>query len=52
MGLYEVALVCVDDGFWDGDYVGQLPYLRYYVVVTSSFKHVRGDCESKRAYVF
>ena len=24
----------------------------YYVVVKSSFKHARDECESKRAYVF
>ena len=33
-------------------YVSQLPYVRYYVVVKSSCKHTRDDCESKRAYVF
>ena len=26
-------------GFWDGDYVSQLPYVLFYVV-TSSFNHV------------
>ena len=30
MGLYEVPL-SVSVGFWDGDYVSQLPYVRYYV---------------------
>ena len=34
------------------DYVSQLPYVRYYVFVKSSFKHTREECESKRAYVF
>ena len=34
------------------DYVSQLPCVRYYVVVKSSFKHTREECESKRAYVF
>ena len=31
MGLYEVrgALVDVFVGFWDGDYVSQLPYMYY-----------------------
>ena len=38
--------------FWDGDYVSQLPYLRYYVVMRSSFKHTREECKSMRAYVF
>ena len=40
MGLYEVP------------YVSQLPCVRYYVFVKSSFKHTREECESKRAYVF
>ena len=39
-------------GFWDGDYVSQLPCVRYYVFVKSSFKHDREECELKRAYVF
>ena len=50
MGLYEVVYVFV--GFLDGDYVSQLPYVWYYVVVKSRFKHAREKCESKRAYVF
>ena len=37
---------------WDGDYVGQFPYVWYYVVAKSSFKHAREKCKSKRAYVF
>ena len=37
MGLYEVALVCVFVGFLDRDYVSQLPCVRYYVFVKSSF---------------
>ena len=49
MGLYEV---CVFVGFWDRDYVSQLPCVRYYVFVKSSFNHTREECESKRAYVF
>ena len=36
----------------DVDYVSQLPCVRYYVFVKSSFKHTREECESKRAYVF
>ena len=48
----EGALVCVFVGFWDTDYVSQLPCVRYYVFVKSSFKHTREECESKRAYVF
>ena len=51
MGLYEVSLVCVFVGFWDRDYVSQLPYVRYYVFVNCSFKQTREECESKRAYV-
>ena len=51
MGLYGVPL-SVFVGFWDRDYISQLPCVRYYVVVKSSFKHTRVECESKRAYVF
>ena len=39
-------------GFWDGDYVSQLPYVWYYVGVKSRFQHTREECEFKRAYVF
>ena len=28
-------------GFWVGDYVSQLPYVRYYVGVKSSFQHAQ-----------
>ena len=52
MGLYEVPLSVSLLGFWDRDYVSQLPCVRYYVFVKSSFKHTREECESKRAYVF
>ena len=52
MGLYEVPFVCVLVGFWDRDYVSQLPCVRYYVFVMSRFKHTREECESNRAYVF
>ena len=52
MGLYEVPLSVSLFGFWDRDYVSQLPCVRYYVFVKSSFKHTREECESKRAYVF
>ena len=31
------AFVCVIVGFWDRNYVSQLPYVRYYVFVRSSF---------------
>ena len=34
------------------DYASQLPYVWYYIVIKSSFKHAREDCESKRVYVF
>ena len=46
------ALVYVFVGFWDGDYVSQLPYVWYYVGVKSSFQHAREECESKMTYVF
>ena len=36
-----LSLVCVFVGFWDRDYVSQLPCVRYYVFVKSSFKHTR-----------
>ena len=52
MSLYEVPLSSVFVGFWDRDYVSQLPCVRYYVGVKSSFKHTREECEPKRAYVF
>ena len=52
MGLYEVPLSIVFVGFWDGDYVIQLPYVWYYVGVKSSFQHAREEFESKRVYVF
>ena len=52
MGLYELPLSVSLLGFWDRDYVSQLPCVRYYVFVKSSFKHTREECESKRAYVF
>ena len=45
-------LACDFVGFWDRDYVSQLPCVRYYVVVKSSFIHTREECESKRAYAF
>ena len=40
MGLYIGALVYVFVGFWDRDYISQRPYVWYYVVVKSSFKHL------------
>ena len=52
MGLYEVPLSVSLLGFGIGDYVSQLPCVRYYVFVKSSFKHTREECESNRAYVF
>ena len=39
MGLYEVLLSVSFVWFWDWDYVSQLPCVRYYVFVKSSFKH-------------
>ena len=52
MVLYEAPLSVSFVGSWDRDYVSQLPCVRYYVFVKSSFKHTREKCESKRAYVF
>ena len=37
---------------WDVDFVSQVPYMWYYVGVTSSFHHAREEYESKRAHVF
>ena len=51
-GAYEVPLSVSLLGFGIGDYVSQLPCVRYDVFVKSSFKHTREECESKRAYVF
>ena len=39
-------------GFWDGDYISQLPYAWYYICIKCSFQHAREDCESKKIYVF
>ena len=47
MGLYEIPLTMSLLGFWDGDYVHQLPY-----VWRAVFKHARDECESMRDYVF
>ena len=46
------ALVCVFVEFWDRDYVSQLPCVRYYVFVKSSFKHTHEECESKGPMCF
>ena len=57
----SVSLQILRGGIWDGmrgsclclcdgDYVSQLPYVWYFVVVNNSIKHVREKCESKRAY--
>ena len=43
MGLYDIVFV----GFWDWDYVSQLPYLWYYVCVKSTFQHAREEFESQ-----
>ena len=37
---------------WDEDYRSQLPCVRYYVVVMSSFQHACEECESNWAYLF
>ena len=49
MGLHEVCLSMSSLGFGMGTIVCQLPYVWYYVVDKSSFKHAREKCESKRA---
>ena len=36
-------------GVWDRDYVRQLTCMRHCVIVKSSLKHTREECESKRA---
>ena len=40
-GPVRGAIVYVFVGFWDEDYVSQLPYVLYYVGVKSSFRHAR-----------
>ena len=52
------AIVYIFVGFWDGDNVRQLPYVWYYVLVKSCFKHTRNTVylsgsyrQSKHAYV-
>ena len=52
MCLYEIPLSLSLLGFWDRDYVRQLPCVRYYVFVKSRFKHTHEKCESKRTYMF
>ena len=44
MGLYNVPLSFFL-GFWDGNYVSQLPYVWYYVGVKSRFQHAREEQE-------
>ena len=41
------ALVYVFVEVLDGDYVSQLPYVSYYVVIKNNFEHARRECESK-----
>ena len=48
MGLYEVVPLSISMSFC---WMGQLPYLRYYVGVKSSFQHAREECKSKRGCV-
>ena len=45
--MYEVSLLL----FGMGDYIIQLPYVWYYVVVKSSFKHAREGCECPREHM-
>ena len=51
-GPVRGALICDFVGFWDREYVSQLPCVRYYVFVKSRFKHTCEECESKRVFVF
>ena len=46
------ALVYVFIGFWDGDYVSQLPYVCYYDVVKSRFQHASEDASPKGLMCF
>ena len=39
--IVGVFVCSVYIGFWDGNYVNQLPYVWHYVVVKNSFKHAR-----------
>ena len=50
MGLYKVPLSVSLLGFWDRGYASQLPCVRYYVFVKSSFKHTCEVCESKNVF--
>ena len=53
MGLYEVPLSMSLLGFGMGTMLGNFHmYVWYCIVVKSSFKLTREECESKRAYVF
>ena len=56
MGLYEVPLFVSLLGFWDRDYVSQLPCVRVlrFLLRAAVFKHTHEECESKRGlrYVF
>ena len=40
----DMGLAYVFGGSWNGDYVSNLPYVWYYVDVTSSFQHAREEC--------
>ena len=44
MGLHEVPLSVSLLGFGIGTMLAQLPCVRYYVFVKSSFKHTRDEC--------
>ena len=51
MGLYEVPSSMYLLGFGMGTMLANF-HVWYCVVVKSSFKHAREECESKSAYVF
>ena len=52
MGLYEVPLSISLLCFGMGTMLANFHMCGIIVVVKSSFKHAREECESKRAYVF
>ena len=51
MGMYEVPLPMSLLEYGMETTLANF-HVWYYVVVKSSFKHAREECESKRAYVF
>ena len=52
MDLYEVPLSMSLLDFGIGTMLANFHMCGIFVGVKSSFEHARGECESKRAYVF